>query len=35
MYVLSDDFFNFYPKREAIAHGREASNPVFPLWAPN
>lgn len=31
----SRDFFIFYPKRESIAHGREASEPVFPLWAPN
>lgn len=29
------DFFVFHPKREAIAHGREANEPVFPLWAPN
>ena len=33
--ALSVDFFIFHSKREAIAHGREASNPVFPLWVPN
>ena len=31
----SSDFFIFHPKREAIAHGRAAADPVFPLWAPN
>ena len=31
----SADFFIFHSKREAIAHGREASEPVLPLWAPN
>ena len=31
----SADFFIFRPKREAIAHDREATDPVFPLWAPN
>ena len=31
----SADFFIFHSKREAIAHGREATDPVFPLWAPN
>ena len=31
----SADFFIFHSKREAIAHGRQASDPVFPLWAPN
>ena len=32
---LSADFFIFHSKREAIAHGRMATDPVFPLWAPN
>lgn len=32
---LSADFFIFYTKREAIAQGRLATEPVFPLWAPN
>jgi hypothetical protein len=27
--------FIFHSKREAIAHGRMATDPVFPLWAPN
>ena len=31
----SADFFIFHSKREAIAHGRQATEPVFPLWAPN
>lgn len=31
----SADFFIFHSKREAIAHGRMATDPVFPLWAPN
>ena len=35
MKALSADFFIFQPKREAIAHGRQATEPVFPLWAPN
>lgn len=33
--ALSADFLIFHSKREAIAHGRQASDPVFPLWAPN
>ena len=33
--ALSADFFIFHPKREATAHGRQATEPVFPLWAPN
>ena len=33
--ALSADFFIFHTKREAIAHGRQATEPVFPLWAPN
>ena len=33
--ALSADFFIFHPKREAIAHVREATDAVFPLWAPN
>jgi len=33
--ALSADFFIFHTKRVAIAHGRQASDPVFPLWAPN
>ena len=33
--ALSADFFIFHSKREAIAHGRTATDPVFPLWAPN
>lgn len=32
--ALSVDFFIFHSKREAIAHGRQATQPVFPLWAP-
>ena len=32
---LSADVLIFHPKREAIAHGRMATDPVFPLWAPN
>ena len=35
MKALSADFFIFHLKREAIAHGRMATDPVFPLWAPN
>ena len=35
MKALSVDFFIFYTKREAIAHGRVANGPVLPLWAPN
>jgi hypothetical protein len=31
----SAEFFNFHSKREAIAHGRQATEPVLPLWAPN
>lgn len=33
--ALSADFSIFHLKREAIAHGRLATEPVFPLWAPN
>lgn len=33
--ALSADFFIFHSKREAIAHGRMATDPVLPLWAPN
>ena len=33
--ALSADFFIFHSKREAIAHGWQATDPVFPLWAPN
>ena len=33
--ALSADFFIFHSKREAIAHGRQATDPVFSLWAPN
>lgn len=35
MKALSADFFIFRTKREAIAHGRLATGPVFPLRAPN
>ena len=31
----SADFFIFHSKREAIDHGRLATEPVFPPWAPN
>lgn len=33
--ALSADFLIFHLKREAIAHGRQATDPVFPLWVPN
>lgn len=34
MKALSADFFIFHSKRETIAHGRQASDPVLPFWAP-